>query len=288
MPVEFALRPRIRLRDELAPPRRSRLQLPRFVLPVAAYWLAVSGIVYAFVHSHEPAQLPPLGDAPALDRELVSRPNPAWWERAPREPPAPTPAAEGEVRTPAEPQLPAEPERKTEPERALAPQAERALGPEPTAEAEPRHKARGGATALPQATVPPLIVAPLPVADEIAASPPSANPPSASESRDSGAFPSCEAAIASANQGVDFSSGNAADLASEAIAAVLDGPWIQSCNVPESSAVEVCVAIRGGSVVGASVATRPSNVALSRCLKQRARALQFPYSSRTDIARTRF
>jgi hypothetical protein len=112
-------------------------------------------------------------------------------------------------------------------------------------------------------------------------------PPDAADS--AARLPSCEAAMASANQALDFSSGNrTADLPSEAIAAVLNGPWISSCNVPESTAVEVCVAIRGGSVVGASVGTRPADPALRACLKRRARALQFPYSSRTDLARTRF
>jgi hypothetical protein len=286
MPVEFALRPRIRLRDELAPPRRSRLQLPRFMLPVAAYWLAVSGIVYAFVHSHEPAH-PPQSDEPALNRAL--EPEPALQpERALQPEPAPT------LDRALEPEPTPQAERAFQPDpspaldRALEPepttQAERALQPEPTSQADPRRTPRGGAAALPRTAVPPLSEAALPVAAEI----PTASPPSFSGSRDSRAFPSCENAIASANQGIDFSSGNAADLTTEAIAAVLNGPWIQSCNVPEKSAVEVCVAIHGGSVVGASVATRPSDAGLNACVKHRARALQFPYSSRTDIARTRF
>jgi hypothetical protein len=103
-------------------------------------------------------------------------------------------------------------------------------------------------------------------------------------------LPSCEAALADASQDVDFSGGNrTADLPTQAIAAVLEnGAWLSSCAVPEHSALDVCVAIKGGRVVGASVISRPADATLNQCVKRRASALQFPYSPHLDLARTRF
>jgi hypothetical protein len=103
-------------------------------------------------------------------------------------------------------------------------------------------------------------------------------------------LPSCEAAIESAHQDVDFSQGNgAADLPTSAIAAVLEnGAWLSSCSVPASTSLDVCVAIRGGNVIGASVVSRPANAEVTACVRRRASSLQFPYSSHVDLARTRF
>jgi hypothetical protein len=78
-------------------------------------------------------------------------------------------------------------------------------------------------------------------------------------------------------------------LPTQAIAAVLEnGAWLSSCAVPEHTSLDVCVAIKGGRVVGASVTSRPANAALSACVKRRASSLQFPYSPHVDLARTRF
>jgi hypothetical protein len=105
-----------------------------------------------------------------------------------------------------------------------------------------------------------------------------------------GGIPSCEAAIANASQDMDFGHvDRTADLPSSALAAVLEnGVWFEGCNVPESTKLEVCVAIRAGRVIGASVATRPVNPALATCVRNRAAGLHFPFSSRLDVARTRF
>ena len=74
MPLEFALRPRIRLRDDFAaPPRRSRLRLPRFALPILGYWLAIGGISYALVHAHDSADTTPLADEPVAASRAASR-----------------------------------------------------------------------------------------------------------------------------------------------------------------------------------------------------------------------
>jgi hypothetical protein len=123
------------------------------------------------------------------------------------------------------------------------------------------------------------------------AEPPSAPKSTAPErSRSTGSLPSCEAAAAAATQDLDFaSSDRTADLPSSAIAGVLEnGAWLSSCGVPASTSLEVCVAIKGGRVTAATVVSRPANQSLNACVKQRAAALQFPYSARLDIARTRF
>jgi len=103
-------------------------------------------------------------------------------------------------------------------------------------------------------------------------------------------LPSCEARAAAAVQDMDFASRDrSADLPSEAIAGVLEnGAWLGSCALPSTTKLEVCVAIKGGRVVAATVTSRPFDPALNACVKQRAAALQFPYSTRVDVARTRF
>jgi len=115
-------------------------------------------------------------------------------------------------------------------------------------------------------------------------------PPETPRPASGSALPSCESALASASQDIDFSGSNrAADLPTQAIAAVLEnGAWLASCGVPEHTALDVCVAIKGGRVVGVSVSTRPADGALSACVRRRASSLQFPYSPHLDIARTRF
>ena len=137
MPVEFALRPRIRLREDPAPPRRARARLPKFALPALAYWLVTGGLVYAFVHHREPG--PPL---PETRLALVAHAPPSppvvreWWRRLPAAPKQeapipgraePTPEPEPQL---AAPQSVAVPD--TEVETPLLP-----LNPEPTLSAEP-------------------------------------------------------------------------------------------------------------------------------------------------------
>jgi hypothetical protein len=297
MPVEFALRPRIQLREASPRPQRSRVRLPRFALPVALYWLAAGGITYAFVHEHETH--PPPADIERGDEPLVAEPTVReqrpWWRLAPTAPPAttePTRSSEGPS-----PAAAVAPEPATEPDR-LAPAAEAAPAlPEPapvpvferpTLREPPASPAAPPSTPrearLPAPAEPPAIQdvpeAPAPAPAPI---------PSPREARSSG-LPSCEAAIESAHQDIDFSQGNGtADLPTTAIAAVLEnGAWLSSCAVPASTSLDVCVAIRGGSVIGASVSSRPANAEVTACVKRRASALQFPYSSHVDIARTRF
>ncbi|HYQ04364.1 MAG TPA: hypothetical protein VER96_37080 [Polyangiaceae bacterium] len=330
MPVEFALRPRIRLREAPAPARRARARLPKFALPAIGYWLAIGGLVYEFVRHHQPSAPPQQSEAALA---LPTPPPPVvreWWrplparpvrEEQPTAPPAVTePAVAEPESSPASNELPLA--ELTAPETAAAelPNAEQALAhdtalaPEAplatTPRASRRTRARESALSLPEPArapeparelatnnvgvpAPPLSFAPLeePVpAHAFTPSPSPTAPPETGRATATSGLPSCESAIAAASQDVDFSGNNrAADLPTQAIAAVLEnGAWLSSCNVPEHTTLDVCVAIKGGHVVGASVTSRPADSALNSCVRRRASSLQFPYSPHLDVARTRF
>src|SRR5450631_3273747 len=285
MPLEFALRPRIRLRDDFAaPPRRSRLRLPRLALPVLGYWLAAFGITYALVHAHDTPDTAPLAteSVPASEPPAdVVPPTPASAPEPAAVAPEPEPSAVVPP-PPAEEQEPPSVADAPRPSRFASPREERVVEP-------PRART--------QSTLSENDIAPLasPFRDlEPPSTPPVAPPPVREREREtaraSGSLPSCEAAAAAATQDLDFaSSDRTADLPSSAIAGVLEnGAWLSSCEVPTSTALDVCVAIKGGRVTAATVISRPADARLNACVKQRAAALQFPYSSRVDIARTRF
>ncbi|MEO6601813.1 MAG: hypothetical protein ABIQ16_18185 [Polyangiaceae bacterium] len=297
MPVEFALRPRIRLREDSPRPQRSRVRLPRFALPVAAYWMVVGGITYAFVHGHDVQ--PPLasGDESALAVESAPRENRPWWRRV-AETPAPEPALANAKPT----SLPEATEQaipEPAPEPAVRPEPAPTPTPDPrpaaaiSARREPVESRASNPAFVPQAPPPArtssLAPAEPPTIHDAPDETPSLVPPRSTEARSNG-LPSCEAAIESAHQDVDFSQGNGtADLPTSVIAAILEnGAWLSSCGVPASTSLEVCVAIRGGNVIGASAVSRPPNTDVTACVKRRASSLQFPYSSHVDIARTRF
>ena len=316
MPVEFALRPRIRLREAPPAPRRTRVRIPRFALPVAAYWLAMGGITYLFVHGHDAPRAP--NDESALAAEPSARESRPWWRFIPDAPHAGTaapalaaPALAPEPARTAEssPALAAEPAPMPEPAVAAepaavpeptpfepAPTAPRVLPKDPSASRSAIERRRADAAVLPRPTrtsdsaerARPAFSDS--IGDETRAALPAPAPPPPRSDAQSGGLPSCEAAIANANQDMDFSQGNGtADLPTTAIAAVLEnGAWLGSCDVPASTALDVCVAIRGGRVIGASVVSRPADARATACVRNRAAALQFPYSSHVDIARTRF
>lgn len=286
MPVEFALRPRIHLRDDFAKPRRARFHLPRFTLHVLGYWLAIAGATYAFIRSADATREAARAQADAPEPAPEATPPRDWWR--PVAAPAASPPVELEPAPHSEPQ----------PEPAAAPPSE--PPPEPAIAALPRQSE----PELPEPAREPQPQAALPAAPRTrelalpALSPPTPAPPPISEpptvdrqpATSGGGVPSCEAAIAAASQDIDFAHADrTADLPSSALAAVLEnGAWLSDCNVPESTSLEVCVAIKNGRVVGASVAARPSNATVAACVRKRATGLHFPYSSHLDIARTRF
>lgn len=297
MPLEFALRPRIRLREDppqRAPNRRARWRVPRFALPAALYWAAVAGICYGIIRAHDAPAPEPVAEARELapDPELSSAPAPVTevplTQAAPPPAPEPPQAAEAEpepVQRPAPTLLPAAEEEQPTPLArlpALGEDMSRALlsarAPHPDSVQQKRAPAPA---ALLTADFPPNSLPDLAPEPRLASAP----------ARGGGsALPSCEAAAAAAVQDLDFaSSDRTADLPSEAISGVLEnGAWLASCSLPSSTHLDVCVAIKGGRVTAVTVSSRPSDPALNACVKQRAAALQFPYSTRVDVARTRF
>jgi hypothetical protein len=269
MPVEFALRPRIRLREGVAPrKRRWRLRVPRFLPHVLGYWALIGGICYAVVRSHGSAEPERSLEQPSAEEPTVttlsappSAPSDPQLVAAEAPALAPTGAATPALAGPslAEPSL-------AEPSLAEPALAEPAL-------AEP-------ALAEPALAEPALA--------EPALAEPAHTPHAGTQT--GAALPSCESAAASAVQSLDFSSSDrTADLPSSVIAGVLEnGAWLSTCNVPASTHLGVCVAIKHGQVTAATVISRPADAALEACVKARAAALQFPYSNRQDIARTQF
>lgn len=286
MPVEFALRPRIRLREGFAPPRRPWLRVPRFVLPVAAYWLAAAGIVYAFVHSKNDAAAPSAAEETAGRTATAAPSERAWWQPTPA-PEAQPPSVQSELPPAAEPVAPPP----SAPSSSVAIAETEAGLPAPTPHEAPEAEPPARVAPRPADRAPPTAaLAPREQEREPMPQPPVADPPARVAPAAHGSLPSCEAAAASANQDVDFSAGNrGADLPTSSIAAVLEnGAWLSSCSLPSSTSLDVCVAIKGGNVVGVSVTSRPADSGVNACVARRAAALQFPYSPRLDIARTRF
>jgi hypothetical protein len=244
MPVEFALRPRIRLREGYAPrKRRWRVRMPRFLPHVLAYWAFVAGICYAVVRAH--------GSAEPEEQRSDEDPTVAALS-APFNAPSNTQQEPAEVFRPLAGAKPA----RAEPARAEPKLAEPASAEQKLAEPALAEPARAPHAATQTGT----------------------------------ALPSCESAAASAVQSLDFSSSDrTADLPSSVIAGVLEnGAWLSTCNVPTSTHLGVCVAIKRGQVTAATVIAQPADAALEACVKARAAALQFPYSNRQDIARTQF
>jgi MYXO-CTERM domain-containing protein len=104
----------------------------------------------------------------------------------------------------------------------------------------------------------------------------------------SAALPSCEDAIASNVEDAARRPGEK-DLSAEDFAAVLnEGAYLTPCSVPDTAAVEVCVAVRDGKPVGVTVTTRPRDTKLADCISAEVAALSFPKHPKMDVARTKF
>jgi hypothetical protein len=318
MPLEFALRPRIRIAEGFAPPRRSRWRVPKLVLPIAAYWLTAAGITYELIHLHDPPTTPATEQALAAPAaEPAAR---AWWEapsapetaaRPVEAPSAPQPAPSTPLIVEPAPSAPlvaeeepsavelgapppsfsaaletSRPQRRrgqTEPEMPATAARERAPQPAPSE----AYVVGDTGTLIRAEEIAPLTPDSAPGPAPEPSAPTAALAP---DSPDYGGLPSCEAAAATAQQDVDFAHRDSTpDLSREAIARVLDnGVWIARCDIPMSTAIELCVAIQNGKVIGVSVHSHPASAAINRCVKRRALGLHFPYSSRVDVAKTHF
>lgn len=265
MPLEFALRKRIDL--DRPPPRREGrwLRVPPLALPIAAYWLALVGAFCALrASAASPASLEPEGaprdEEPALPA-LATFPDVAEVEGE-REATAPQAPISLPQSVPLNPPAP-----RDEPE----PVAHTVAHGEPrrSAHDEPNQVARGLAHDEPK---PARESEPAPAAPATSA------------------IPSCEAAAASAHETIDFGAARGApDLTRDAFAAVLEnGAYLRACAIPTNVSIEICAAVRGGNVVGVSVASEPHRPAVTACVRNAVSRLRFPQSPRLDITRTRF
>jgi hypothetical protein len=317
MPLEFALRPRIKIAEGFAPPRRPRWRLPKLVLPVALYWLTAGGITYGLIRAHAEPSAPQAVAVPAPTHQ------PWWPEPSARSTSAPleaVPLPTAPAFAAPEPSSTSESASDTSETGAEDPLSPTAANRDDTQASRVSKALRGEREAdddLGETSDIRLKSRPLrdtsagpPVRDqsgdarsqrEVAVidslAPPPRDvtpllgaPPPDAPSAVANALPSCEAAAASANQELDLAhQDRTPDLSREAIASVLDnGVWIARCDIPMTTSVDLCVAIRAGKVIGASVLTRPASATINACVKRRAAGLSFPYSARVDVAKTQF
>jgi hypothetical protein len=302
MPLEFALRPRFRLTDDVVPVRRSRLRMPRWLLPIAGYWLGIAALTHVVIITgrSEAAESP---EAEFYERE------PATFAPAPHEPPpiafSPTPPA-SEPLAFAEPAAgfvppydPLADDIGSEPGRVAPPPERYSL---PAAPREPTLLPR-----VPQPPVPPLptlAALPIPLPD-VERRAPRAFPPverrrepapivvpdqPGQPAPPASSLPSCEAVLEGSSQDIDFGAARGGpDLPRESFSGVLDnGSYLGGCGVPGRTSLDICVAVQGGKVRGVSVVARPANPRVSACVSNAVARLRFPVSSRLDVARTHF
>jgi len=285
MPLDFALRPRLRL-DRPAPARRPRrFRVPPLAVPVAAYWLAMAGLTKAVIAStaeesettREPTSLS------TRTAELVDAPS----EPAPPELPPPDPVQPAVAPPPPAPFVALAPPAAIAPPAALAPRA--AIAP-PAALAPP---AAPLAAIAPRIAIAPTVPPPprtRPFAPVARAEPPAVLPPEFRAPEPATALPSCESVAATANQSVDLRAARGApDLTRDAFASVLEnGAYLARCAPPARTALEICAAVQDGKAIGVSVASEPRDPALNACVRRAVAALRFPSSARLDVTRTRF
>lgn len=101
---------------------------------------------------------------------------------------------------------------------------------------------------------------------------------------------SCEAARDKYVEDWTIGGGTGApDLSDSGAGAVLNnGTYLNSCGVPSSVAVNICVAIQNGRAVGVTVVTDPKSGGYSSCIASAVRNMSFPGSPRLSVARTAF
>jgi hypothetical protein len=93
------------------------------------------------------------------------------------------------------------------------------------------------------------------------------------------------------SQDIDFDGAGSRtpDLADEAFSRVLNhGGYLSGCSIPDGTALDICVAVRGGQVRGVSVQAHPASARVSACVGAAVARLRFPHSPRLDVARTHF
>jgi hypothetical protein len=102
-------------------------------------------------------------------------------------------------------------------------------------------------------------------------------------------LPSCERAIADYVEDRTSGPEPQSDLGPGEYGAVLNsGTFLNTCGVPDSTKVVICVAVQNGKAVGATVTSDPKHEEIERCIKGEVAALAYPSHPKMDIARTTF
>jgi len=99
----------------------------------------------------------------------------------------------------------------------------------------------------------------------------------------------CEDAQAQNVDEIDMHGGGQADLTAKDYAAVLNnGAYLAPCEVPETSKIQICVAVRAGAAFGVTVSIEPPYPDLEICVAKQVRTLVFASHPKMDIVRVRF
>ena len=99
----------------------------------------------------------------------------------------------------------------------------------------------------------------------------------------------CEQAKEQYVEEIDMHANGPADLTAADYAGVLNqGTYLASCDVPESSHAQICVAVQNGVAVGVTVSVDPSDPNVELCIARQVRALAFPSHPKMDVARVQF
>jgi hypothetical protein len=102
---------------------------------------------------------------------------------------------------------------------------------------------------------------------------------------------SCEKAEDENMQTINMGKGGASkpDLTNDQLGAPMrTSSWFAGCGLPDSANADICVAVKKGHVVGASVTVTPTNNKVAACIDQRARGIHFPVSDQLDVVHQKF
>jgi eukaryotic-like serine/threonine-protein kinase len=99
----------------------------------------------------------------------------------------------------------------------------------------------------------------------------------------------CEQAREQYTEEINVGAGAGADLKAEDFAAVLNnGSYLNPCDVPTASKVQICAAVQNGHAVGVTVLLDPPSPALEICVAGQVRQLAFPANAKMDFVNVNF
>jgi hypothetical protein len=100
---------------------------------------------------------------------------------------------------------------------------------------------------------------------------------------------SCEEAREHYVEEIDMQRGGGPDLTANDLGSVLNaGAYLSPCDVPATSQVRICVAVKDGVAVGVTVGLTPTNPEIELCVAKQVRALSFPSNPKMDFVQVRF